>query len=331
MARIREALRRADTIRGQPQEKALVPRPYRPEEGPFRTESDEEVPFIEVGGREVPMEASPSVLASLPKKHGGASSAEHRAEEQESAPAASPSPLAARGTAAAVEPTGIAFRPYPPEFSLAPARFAQDLVALHQPAHPISEEYRALVKKLEKQLPPGQSYVLLFTCPSPQTDPVPILLNLAITLARHDETPMIVVDANLRGATLAERLALPVGPGLAEVLAGRLSLPRAIQNIGQANLHVLTAGKTAHENTPLADDDAMRVVLRHLRSRFDWIFVNASCRDGRLEATGLGTACDAVYLVVPEADADTSAVEELSQLIVQRGGCLRGYLLVGSR
>ena len=330
MARIREALRRADTIRGQPQEKALVPRPYRPEEEPLRPEIEEEVPFIEVGGRGGPMEASPSVLASVPKKH-AAPDSDDGVGQQDSVPGAQPSALTARhSAAAALGLTCVAFRPYPPDFSLAPARFAEDLVAFHQPAHPVSEQYRAIVQKLEKQLPPGQSYVLLFTSSCPQTDPVPVLLNLAITLARQEEAPIIVVDANLRQATLAERLALPVGPGLGEVLGGRLSLPRAIQSIGQANLHVLTAGKIAHANTPLADEDAMRDVLRHLRSRFDWIFVNASCRDGRLEAIGLGTACDAIYVVVPEGDADTSAVEELSQRIVQRGGCLRGYLLLSS-
>jgi hypothetical protein len=67
MARIRETLRRADAIRGEPQEMDLVPRPHHPEETPFRTGDDEEVPFIEVGGRETPIDASPSVLVNLPK------------------------------------------------------------------------------------------------------------------------------------------------------------------------------------------------------------------------------------------------------------------------
>src|SRR5262249_44226021 len=82
MARIREALRPANTLRAQLQERVPAPRPYQPEEIPFnksrtfetchhntqfRTEVEEEVPFIEVGGRETPTEASPSVLASVPK------------------------------------------------------------------------------------------------------------------------------------------------------------------------------------------------------------------------------------------------------------------------
>jgi hypothetical protein len=333
MARIREALRRADTVRGQPRETVPAPRPYQPEDVRFSAETEEEVPFIEVGGRETPMEASPSVLGSVPNKR-GAPSAEREAPEQGSALCVPRFALCAeRSPAAAVRLTGVAFRSFPPELAPLPPvleRFAPDLVALHQPDHPISEQYRALVKNLEKQLPARQSQALLFTSPTPQTDTTPVLLNLAITRARRHATATVVVDANLRRPAVAERLGLPAAPGLGDVLAGRLSLPRAIQETGLGNLYALTAGKIAHENTTLVAGDAMRVALRDLRGRFDWIFVNAPCWDGRPEASTLRSACDAVYVVVPETDVDTSAVEELSQLIVEQGGCLQGYFLVSS-
>ena len=66
MARIRETLRRPATHRVQPLDKELTPHPFQPEEEPVRSEPEEEVPFIEVGGRQTPVEASPSVLASMP-------------------------------------------------------------------------------------------------------------------------------------------------------------------------------------------------------------------------------------------------------------------------
>jgi Mrp family chromosome partitioning ATPase len=330
MARIREALRRADSMRSQPPPSTSAPRPYEADERAF-AEIEEEVPFIEIGGREAAVEASPSVLAGGPKNNRAVS-----AERQALEPPLVPSALRAavrvpRSPAAAVELTGVSFRPFPLEFPRAQAQFARDLIALHQPEHPVSEQYRGLMKNLEKQLSPGPSHVVLFSSASPHTDPIPVLLNLALSVAAHDAAPAIVIDANLQRPTLAEQLIVPSAPGLGDVLAGRLSLPCAIQNTGHANLHVLTAGKTAYETTPLADDDAMRAVLRQLRGRFVWIFVNACCGDGPLNAIGMGTACDAIYLIVTERDMNTKAVEELSQLIVQRGGCLRGYVLVSSR
>jgi hypothetical protein len=66
MAKIREALRRTATRRGQPPDKDPAPRPHQPDEDPLRDEAEEEIPFIEVGGRQTPVEASPSVLAGMP-------------------------------------------------------------------------------------------------------------------------------------------------------------------------------------------------------------------------------------------------------------------------
>jgi hypothetical protein len=67
MARIRETFRRTATHRVQPLEKELAPHPFQPEEETVPSEPEEEVPFIEVGGRQTPVEASPSVLAGMPQ------------------------------------------------------------------------------------------------------------------------------------------------------------------------------------------------------------------------------------------------------------------------
>lgn len=64
MARIREILRRTDEMRIPLRADRPSPPSHQPEELPSCAE--EEVPFIEVGGRDTPVEASPSVLANHP-------------------------------------------------------------------------------------------------------------------------------------------------------------------------------------------------------------------------------------------------------------------------
>jgi Mrp family chromosome partitioning ATPase len=202
-------------------------------------------------------------------------------------------------------------------------------VALHHPDHPISEQYRAIVADLERQLTTAQSQALLFTTTDPRIDTAAVLLNVAITHAGQSETPTIVVDADFRRSTLAHRLGLPAAPGLKNVLAGLISLPRAVQETGQPNLYALTAGKTTPDSVPPVPAESLLGALRYLRSRFAWILVNAPCWDGRPEVITLASGCDAVFLVVPEADAQTDSVEAVSQAILQQGGCLQGYILVG--
>jgi Mrp family chromosome partitioning ATPase len=325
MAKIREALRRVETSREPVQETVVGLRPYQPEDVPCPLEGDVEIPFIEVGGRATPIEASASVLASVPKTIAW----------QPSAGSVGKDSLAQRGEttlpAAEARLGGIAFRPFPleaPPLRPAADRFAPELVALHQPDHPLSKQYRGLIQSLEKGMPAGQSRALLFLAPLPEVDTSTVLLNLAITCATSGTVRTLAVDANLYGPILAERLGLPAAPGLGEVLAGKQTVARAIQETGQPNLFALTAGKTTPERTALVAGEPMRAVLRQLRARFNWIFVNAPCWDGRPERIAFGSACDAVYLVLPEEEAETEAVEELSQLLVQQGSCLRGYFLI---
>ena len=347
MARIREALGRTDTMRILPENPVPAPRP-NPCPDVARSEdraavAEEEVPFIEVGGRGTPMEASPSVLAHTPKASGRRQQAEralsctdketrrHGDKETDERTANNSVSLSPCLPVSLSRLKSVAFLPFPPEplpLSPVPERFDRELVAIHQPDHPISEQYRTIVNNLEKQLTAVQSQVLLFTTAAPGIDTAAVLLNLAITHARQAETPTIVVDANLRRPNLAERLGLPAAPGLKNVLAGLIALPRAVQETGQPNLYALTAGKTTQENIPSIAGESLRAVLSYLRTRFDRIFVNAPCWDGRPEVITLGSGCDAVYLVIPEAEAQTDAVEEVSQRILQQGGCLQGYVLV---
>ena len=131
----------------------------------------------------------------------------------------------------------------------------------------------------------------------------------------------------MRRPAIAKRLGLPLAPGLHEVLAGTTSLQRALQETGQLNLQALTAGEMTAPGSSRLAGEAMRSVLRHLRSRFDLALVDTLPWDGRPDVVALGSYCDSVYLVVRQADAQKPEITELLQLIPQQGSRLRGCIL----
>src|SRR5262249_31622974 len=114
-----------------------------------------------------------------------------------------------------------------------------------------------------------------------------------------------------------------------DVLTGNYSLHRAVRETGLENLFALTAGKPQESERNLLAGQAMRSVLRHLRSRYEWVLVAAACWDGRPDVVALGSACDAVYLVLPETAANTPVIEDLLELIPQQGSQLRGCIYTG--
>ena len=328
MSKIRELLRHPGHIRKDDGHAVATPRAYRPDEDDRVAVEEEEVeiPYIEVGGPKNKIDASASVLATKT-----ASPKPVVAPKESEVKQAVVAPVAPPEQAKKRVPATVIFRPYPaerPPLRPAAERFIDDLVAFHQPEHPISEHYRALLDSFEAQLPASQAQCLLFSSPTPSTDTTAVLLNIAVTWARSADARICVVDANLRRPSVSEFLGLSVAPGLREVLSGKASLQNAIQETGLANLSALTAGRPTMENPGLLAGESMRAILRHLRGRYEWVLVDAPCWDGRPDVVSLGSACDAVYLVLTEEESNKPEAQDLMDLIQEQGSRLRGCVMM---
>lgn len=321
MGRMLDALKRAEDARAETDEQlAGTPMLVSSEKGETMADA-EEVPFIEVGPRKS-MEASPSVLACSPV----ASPFSPRREPQ---PNPRNEPLLGVAT-----PRSVQFRALPGRMETR-SHFAPELVAYHAPEQAAARQYREVLDAVLNTSTAGErASALLFTPASPGTGNTTTLLNVAITAARRERWRVVVVDANGRSSNVAERLGLPAAPGLREALAGLATFEDVVRPTDQANLFALTAGSSAAATVRDGAGglrfvaETMRSLLRQLRQRFHLVFVDGPCCDGRPDATALGAACDAVYLVVSEQEAETPQTDERLQLLRHQGACLAGCILV---
>jgi Mrp family chromosome partitioning ATPase len=307
MGRVLDALRQGEAPHPEP-----GPRPQpaaAPAPAPQLAEGETEIPFIEVGPCKS-LEASPSVLACTPS----ALLAARGAAESPAPPAAPP------GT--------VAFRPLGRPAAPCRSRIAAEVVAFHAPEQAAGAQYRDLLAAVTAAGPGPPQAALLFTPALPDAEATAVVLNLAVTAARQGRRRVLAVDGNLRRPGVAWRLGLPEAPGLREVLAGAVTLDEAIQETEQPNLLALTAGAPAGGVGPRFVAETMRSLLRQLRQRFDLVLVDAPRWDGRTDAALL-SACDAVYLVLPEKDAESPAVDELLQALPAAGARLAGCVLAG--
>lgn len=275
---------------------------------PELPESDD-IPFIEVGG--------PGTIVNGP-------SAFTPAAPSQSKPAvARPPETPATAPAVTFQPAGRSSVP------LAPAgqRFAAPLIAFHQPDHPVSEQYRALLAGLKGHLRTEGSQVVGLVSPVSGLGATTVLLNLAITQARLDTERVVVVDANLRRPAVAQCLGLPASPGLREVVGRCVPLRRALQGTGQLNCWALTAGEPLSSGSRWPCADALRATLDQLREQFDWVLVDVPSWDGGAELLALAAACDGVFLVLRPADLDSPEVRAISRLLPPLGSSLGGFIL----
>ena len=168
---------------------------------------------------------------------------------------------------------------------------------------------------------------LLFTSTLLRCGATTTLLNLAITASGERRPRVLVVDANFRRPAVAERLGLPAAPGLREAMAGTAALDEVIQPTDLPHLCVLTAGVRDTSSVRFVAE-TLRSLLRQLRQRYPLVFVDGPRWDGKPDVTTLGTACDAVFLVTPETEAETPQTDALLRLIPQQGARLAGCILV---
>jgi Mrp family chromosome partitioning ATPase len=316
MSKLRQTLRQTSTV---PTEPAAT------ECQPIEPEPAEEIPYIEVGPRHS-LEGSPDVLAAAAPE-GRAAGFIPAVRTAGIRPAARPEPVPE--AAPAFQPSSLP-RPHNVLFrSLAPkSRFAPELVAFHAPASPAGARYAELLESLMGAVMDkggaGPTALLLLGTRS-EAGTTTVLLNVAITAARQG-LRVAVIDANLRRPAVAARLGLAPAPGLTEVLAEERSVAQTLRTTEQANLSALTAGSP----TPtLATTEAIRWLLNELRGRFDLVLVDGPRWDGRAAAVALAGAADAVFLVVPSNEADSSPAKDLIRTLPEQGVRLAGCILTG--
>jgi Mrp family chromosome partitioning ATPase len=276
-----------------------------PEPEPARESGDEAestIPFIEVGDV-----YAPAIRLVRPADEGA------------------PPPIVVMPPTPAVSPTEglltVRFQPVRAG-QLSGRGFGPELVAYHDPEHEVSGQYRSLVAEITAQLPGAQPRALAVTAAAPQAGASTVVLNLALTLARQDENRVVVVDAHPDRPALAAKLGLSAKPGLREVLARHTPLAWSLQETAQANLLALAAGEPA---TPWAGDE-LPGVLKLLRGRADWVLVDAGPWDGSATAA-VAEACDAVFLVMRHATADTPDATRVQAAILEATGRLRGCIV----
>jgi Mrp family chromosome partitioning ATPase len=296
----------------------------------------EDAPFIEIGGPSgtVFSAPSPASTASKPTAEVKTKTESARAFPRIASPSPNPaSPPALTPPVPDASSAAILSVRFHDVLPRVPGRATDGpdagLVALHFPDHPVSGEYRTLRDEVSRQLVQVTSRALTFTAATTEAGTTSVVLNLGITLAR-DGQRVLVIDANVNRPGVAAKLALPPSPGLAEVLAGHMPLPWALQPTCVPSLQALTVGSATDAASAAALGAAvgrdLPKLVGQLRQWFDWVLIDAGVWGVLPERDATCSTADAVYLVTREADAERPEFTGLRTWVKQLGGALRGYV-----
>jgi len=138
---------------------------------------------------------------------------------------------------------------------------------------------------------------------------------------------VVVVDFDLRRRRVQRRLRLADGPGLADVLMGKIPLADALQRVGPNELDVLTAGDADGVSADHVGGATAEKALAELRDWYDYVIIDTptACRypDAEILAAMVGRAA----LVGRRRHLRGRAVTEARRRLAAAGAEVLGVVL----
>lgn len=174
---------------------------------------------------------------------------------------------------------------------------------------PSVEQFRSLRSRIFelRDIKPLKS--ILVSSGLPQEGKSFISTNLAISLARHKNSRVLLIDGDMRRYTLHELLGSESQPGLADYLAGKVGPAEILQRAELAkedsasgnaflqNLTFIAGGNGGDKAADLSGNPRFGELIRLLEPHFDWIIVDSSPAIPVSDAVNLARSCDGVLLV----------------------------------
>lgn len=210
---------------------------------------------------------------------------------------------------------------------LAASKEAVELVTLERPKSQMAESYRALRTSLLLTSLGGPPHVILVTSALPGEGKSTTSLNAAIVLAQKGAR-VLLMDADLRRATLHKTLGMGPCDGLSNVLTGNASLQQAIvpSNI-LPNLFLLPAGTPPPNPAELLASIQMQELLVQLRAQYDHIIMDTPPTLSVTDPVILSTLADRVVLVIRSGQTTKQALRRARDILLQVNAHVCGVLL----
>jgi protein-tyrosine kinase len=173
---------------------------------------------------------------------------------------------------------------------------------------PAVEQFRSLRSRIFELRDISPLKTILVSSGVPQEGKSFISTNLALSLARHKNSKVLLIDGDMRRYTLHQILGCESHPGLADYLAGKVDIldvmqrPEVLQTPTGGtpilpNLTFIAGGNGGDKAADLSGSPRFGELIRQASPHFDWIIVDSSPVLPVSDAVNLARWCDGVLLV----------------------------------
>lgn len=165
------------------------------------------------------------------------------------------------------------------------------------PHSPFAEAYRSLRTNLQFSTPEGMPKVLLITSTTIGEGKSTTALSLATHIA-HTGKSVLVIDCDLRKASLHRKLNIPNDSGLTNYLAGKALPVEITRGCHVPRLYLMPSGPLPPNPAELLGSAKMLALLNLATEKFDQVIIDGPPVLGLADAPLLGSLAEATILVV---------------------------------
>ncbi len=202
------------------------------------------------------------------------------------------------------------------------------IIAFYDPTSHISEQYRSLRTNIQAINSKTPLKAFTITSSSHSEGKTITAINLAISMA-HDlnKKKILLIDADLRRASMTKYLGLDVHSGLADLILNGINVEDAVLDIGIENLTILPSGKIPHNPAEILGSPKMANLISLLKTKYDYIIFDTPPIIPVTDAGVIGAQTDGVIMVIMAGKTQKGVVKHSENLLKQSHSKILGYIL----
>lgn len=189
----------------------------------------------------------------------------------------------------------------------------------------VAEAYRTIRTSIFFRAPGDRAQTILITSPAMGEGKTTLASNLAIAMAQADQKTLIL-DADLRKHNQHNIFQTSNEVGLSSVLAGKISLEKAIQSTRVERLDLLATGPVVQSPAELLNSTRFAQLLKDLSARYDRIVIDSPPVMSVTDSHILATLCDITLLVLRIESSTHKSSQHACETLLSVGANLFGVV-----
>lgn len=204
------------------------------------------------------------------------------------------------------------------------------LITLVDKSSPVSERYRTIRTNIQfASSADRQIKTMVITSSGPGEGKSTTAANLAVVFANSGQS-VLLIDADMRKATVHKTFLLNNGVGLSNVLSTDMKVSDAVQRTVVPNLYVMTSGPKSPNPSELLGSTRMDQLIKELRSDYDFVIFDMPPIVAVTDAQIIASKADGTMLVVRENYTRKDSLQKARELLSMVNANVLGAVFNGS-